>query len=159
MIRVGRLFNQSQRSRSTATASSIETLLLFENKEKTLIRASYFAIVCQTLFWSSLVLSATEAPAKKGNEKLLGSKFLHDQWQVIGCTALATLFPLALAYGASKRIKRVSLVKVAGQQQVVKIENFLPVRNTLYYEIAGMHCKIPAPTGKELEHRARSTFK
>lgn len=133
--------------RSSSTATSRETLL-FENKDKTLIRASYFAIGCQTLFWSSLLMSAVEAPPKKGNEKLLGSKFLHDQWQVIGCTALATLFPVMLAYGASKRIKRVSLIQVLNKQQVVKIENFLPWRNTLYYEIAGMHCKIPAPTGE-----------
>jgi hypothetical protein len=134
----------------TARNKTNSEILLFENKDKTLIRASYFAIVCQAIFWGTVLDMAADAPEKEGSDTILGSKFLHDQKGILICTGLACLFPLALAYGASKRVKRISLVNhhLSQQNCVVKIESFLPFRNTLYYSLNGMHCKMKAPTGK-----------
>ena len=150
MMRLKRYFS--------AKSNNYSESLLFENKDKTLIRASYFAIICQTIFWASVLDMALDAPEKEGNETILGSKFIHDQQGILLCTGLACLFPLGIAYGASKRIKRISLIKSTGstklttnynlREGVVKIENFLPFRNTRYYSLNGLHCKAKAPAGK-----------
>ena len=157
-----RLFSTSQKH-SQATLQPGQSILLYQNPDRLLVRVSYFALVAQTLFWASTAelafsskkpLQSQESSNKSQESSNTSQLNTIHEWlglspgQTIGlCTGLASLFPMALWFGAKRRIKKLSLLKNTRGQLVVKSENFLPFRNTEYYEASGMYCHRPAPQG------------
>jgi hypothetical protein len=49
--------------------SALKNEIIFENKDKLLLRASYFALICQTIFWTSIMDMAIRDPDKESMKK------------------------------------------------------------------------------------------
>ncbi|KAJ3315424.1 hypothetical protein HDV04_002966 [Boothiomyces sp. JEL0838] len=108
-----RFISISQLSKSNA--------VLFEHKDKFTIYAAYFAIFGQAMFLHSIVeLVNTQEDTEA---TLFGSKTLRRHLPSIGCGMLASIFPIAVYFGARKRVKSIQIID---NGRNIKVTNLLP---------------------------------
>ncbi|KAJ3276583.1 hypothetical protein HDV01_004116 [Terramyces sp. JEL0728] len=108
-----RCISISQLSKSNA--------VLFQHNDKLTVYAAYFAIFGQAVFLHSIVeLVNTQ---ENTEATLFGSKTLRRHLPSIGCGFLASIFPIAVYFGARKRVKS---IKIVDSGRHIQVTNLLP---------------------------------
>ena len=106
-------------------------VILYQNKDKTLIYSSYFLITSGTLFG----YSAFKAYAFDPDVKAMS---------VIGLGTLA--IPIVCYFGLRSRITRIELHQ-QNNKKTLKLTNSLPFRNSHNYDLNGFYTNQRSQTG------------
>jgi hypothetical protein len=134
------MFRFLHRSIHKPTKIHFPDQILYENKDKTIVYASYFLIGSTSLFLYSLTKSYEYDP---------------DMAAMAVATAASISIPLGAYYYGRHRIVKVELLK---NGTVVRLTNSLPFRNIDYYEKQWFYTRERSELGQLTLHFENRRF-